>query len=82
MITILSFQKTKTESNNRGRDLPDSHFDLEQLQKGTKHEMEHTDDPNEAKNIAKDHLSEIPYYYDHLEDMEDEVKSNNSDEYG
>ena len=55
----------------RGKDAPkeDKVF-LEQLKKGTKHEMEHTTDIPTAEKIARDHLKEDPLYYDHLEAME------------
>lgn len=49
---------------------PDSDFDPEALAKGTKVELEHTDDEKLAKEIAKDHLVEDPKYYDKLEKME------------
>lgn len=42
----------------------------EQLTKGIKVEMEHTDDPKKAVEIALDHLVESPIYYDELEKME------------
>ena len=42
----------------------------EQLTKGVKVEMEHTDDPKKAVEIALDHLVESPIYYDELEKME------------
>jgi hypothetical protein len=41
-----------------------------QLQKGIKVEMEHTTDKQKAKEIAMDHLSEDPKYYDKLKKME------------
>lgn len=41
-----------------------------QLKKGKKVEMEHTDDPRKAEEIAKDHLMELPDYYDKLEKIE------------
>lgn len=44
-----------------------SDFDSAELKKGTKHEMEHTDDEAIAKEIAMDHLSEDPHYYSDLE---------------
>lgn len=53
-----------------GDDLPDSYFDSEQLKIGTKHEMEHTKNPDVAKEIAKDHLSEDPNYYKKLKKVE------------
>lgn len=49
---------------------PDSDFDPEQLKKGIKVELEHTNSKDMAKEIAKDHLVEDPKYYDHLEEME------------
>lgn len=45
-------------------------FDPKQIAKGKKVEMEHTDDPSLAEEIAMDHLTENPKYYDYLEDME------------
>ena len=38
-------------------------FDQEQLKKGIKVEMEHTNDVNVAMEIAMDHLTENPSYY-------------------
>lgn len=43
---------------------------LDQLKKGVKVEMEHTTDLKTAKEIALDHLSEFPDYYDKLERVE------------
>ena len=42
---------------------PDSAFDRRQLAIGTKVEMEHTTDPEVAKQIAKHHLLEDRDYY-------------------
>lgn len=42
----------------------------EQLAKGIKVEMEHTDDPAVAREITLDHLTEDPRYYDKLETIE------------
>lgn len=50
--------------------LPDDAFDADELARGTLHEMEHTDDPDVAKEIAKDHLAEDPDYYKKLEAIE------------
>jgi len=52
---------------------PDGNYNVEQLAMGIRVESEHTDDPEIAKKIAKDHLDEIPDYYDRLEKMEDEA---------
>ncbi|MFA5392763.1 MAG: DUF5661 family protein, partial [Candidatus Paceibacterota bacterium] len=54
-----------------------SDFDQDQLAKGAKVEMEHTDDPTLAKEIAADHLDEFPNYYDALADMENKLKKQN-----
>jgi hypothetical protein len=49
------------------RDMPDSAFDPNELAMGIRDEMEHTDDPALAKEIAKDHLaSESKNYYTKL----------------
>lgn len=53
---------------------PDSDFDPEALKQGMKVEMEHTDDPETAREIAKDHLVEHPEYYGALEKMEEELE--------
>lgn len=53
-----------------GDNRPDSDFDEKALQKGIKHELEHTDDESVAKEIAKDHLTEDPNYYDKLDKIE------------
>lgn len=45
-------------------------FNQQQLQKGIEHELEHTDDPDLAREIAMDHLSEDPMYYDNLQKIE------------
>jgi len=42
----------------------------DQLQKGIGVEMEHTNDKEKATEIATDHISEFPDYYDRLGKME------------
>jgi hypothetical protein len=44
-------------------DKPDTAFPADKLQEGAEHEREHTRNPEIAKEIAKDHLSEEPNYY-------------------
>jgi len=44
----------------------------QQLQLGIKVESEHTDSKEQQREIAMDHLSEIPDYYDRLKKMEDQ----------
>jgi hypothetical protein len=43
-------------------------IDLDQLSKGMEDEMEHTDDPAVAMEIAIDHLKKNPNYYNEHED--------------
>jgi len=57
----------------KGGDTPDDHFDADQLSMGIEVELEHTDDRDLAKQIAKAHLLEIPDYYTRLKKMEDEA---------
>lgn len=45
-----------------------------QIEMGKKIEMEHVDDEVLAKEIAMDHLEEIPDYYTRLKKMEKEAK--------
>jgi hypothetical protein len=52
----------------------DADFDPKQIEKGIKIELEHTGDAEKAKEIAQDHLTEIPDYYDRLDKMEGEAE--------
>jgi predicted double-glycine peptidase len=52
---------------------PPEGVDPKQVEKGMKVEREHTDDPAIAREIAYDHLTEDPRYYDKLEKMEKEA---------
>jgi hypothetical protein len=56
-----------------------SDFNRDQLRKGILVEMEHTNDPRIAEEIAMDHLSENPNYYDMLESVEKGFKQKNPD---
>ena len=56
------------------RHMNDSDFDSEQLKIGIEVEMEHTNDPLVAKEIAKDHLAECKNYYTRLFIMEKECE--------
>ena len=60
----LAYNAKKTESD----------FDDKQLKIGTLVEMEHTNDPEIAKQIAMDHLTEFPTYYRALAVMEGRLK--------
>lgn len=48
----------------------DSHYNPHELAMGIEVEQEHTGDKRTAKNIAKDHLSDLPDYYSKLKKME------------
>lgn len=50
--------------------------DLEELRRGIKHELEHTDSRKVAERIALDHLAEDPAYYTHLDAIEQSLKKN------
>jgi len=50
----------------KGDDLNSEDVDHDQLEVGIATEMEHTDDPEIAKEIALDHLAEDPKYYTKL----------------
>jgi len=57
--------------------IPDKDFDPKELKMGILVEFEHTDNPEYAKAIAKDHLSECSDYYTRLEKMEKECQKIN-----
>ena len=52
---------------------PDDKFNAEELAMGIKIEMEHTENEDIAKAIAKDHLNELKDYYTRLKKMEEEA---------
>lgn len=71
---ILSSFMSNGRFNESG--MKESDFDKEQVLKGIKVEMEHTNSPKLAKRITFDHLAEfhpLPYY-DYLDDMENKMK--------
>lgn len=51
-------------------DMQPESFNRIQLKKGMKHELEHTNDPEVALEIAMDHLAEDPDYYKKLDKVE------------
>lgn len=79
MKNYLKILKEQVESQKlpqigKHNDVPDSEFDSKELEMGIKVEMEHTDDPDISKRIAKDHLSELSDYYTRLLKMEKQGK--------
>jgi len=63
-------EKTDILSGGLADEKEPSDYDPYQLTTGIEVEMEHTDDPEMSREIAMDHLEEIPDYYDRLEKME------------
>ena len=57
-------------AGGKADDAKNEEFDAEQLRMGQHHELEHTDNPAVAMEIAKDHLREDPLYYTKLKRME------------
>lgn len=68
---ILEMEKKLQELKKK-----ETNVDPEQLKIGIKVEMEHTDSPQVAEKIARDHLIEIPDYYTRLIKMEKEAIQN------
>lgn len=52
------------------KEIHHSLFNKTQMKMGKAVEREHTNDPKQASEIAKDHLAEIPDYYTRLKKME------------
>lgn len=71
-VKISTKNKEKLKGG-AGDNRPDSDFDVEQLEIGIKHELEHTKDRKIAKEIAKDHLTEDPNYYKKLKKIEPQL---------
>jgi hypothetical protein len=54
-------------------------FDKEQLKRGLKVEMEHTNDPLVALEIAMDHIMEDPTYYGSNQEVADDMAQNHAE---
>lgn len=71
------YMKTAFKQSIKGGvadDKKPSDFDKKQLKAGIKVEMEHTNKPDMAKEIAMDHLEEFPEYYTALDKMEKQLE--------
>jgi hypothetical protein len=66
-----TFEDLVNKNKKHGKSIGDIEKQLKnQLNKGIKVEMEHTEDKSKAKEIALDHLFEDPKYYDKLKKVE------------
>lgn len=71
-LTVFDLAHALLLGIGKHSDVPDEEFDPEELQKGIEVEMEHVNNTLIAKMIAKDHLMEIPDYYNRLDSLEKE----------
>lgn len=65
---------SKLNQIGKHRKVSANKFDPDQLRTGIETELEHTDSEDLAKEIAKDHLSELPDYYTRLKRMESSAR--------
>lgn len=72
--TLYFSEQEIPEGVGKHKDVPDDKFDAKQLAMGIEVEKEHTNNPAIAKEIAKDHLAELPDYYTRLKKMEEDGK--------
>ena len=66
--------KKDLKKKNGHTELDADHVNYHEFTKGWKHELEHTDDIDVAKQIALDHLAEDPNYYTRLDMIEYQAK--------
>lgn len=71
---VYTLERFMQEGKSRGNGEP-KHFDPEQIEMGMQVEVEHTSNPEVARKIAEDHLTEIPDYYTRLKAVEEQAKS-------
>ena len=67
---VISHLKKHGEAKNE----PDDKYDPKELEMGIEVEYEHSPNKQVAKEIAKDHLEELPDYYTRLKKMEKKGK--------
>lgn len=68
-------KKSQKLKGGKGDKLTADQVNPYEYKRGWKHELEHTDDIDKAKEIALDHLAEDPMYYSRLDAMEKKVKT-------
>ena len=78
IMNNVNFNDAEPQTVGKHNDVPDDQYDVDELVKGIKVEMEHTDDEAIAKAIAKDHLSEknSRKYYSYLLLLEKLMQNN------
>jgi len=84
MFTNLLRGSKKAEdlvSGGKADDKPNSDFPKSEVEQGAKVEREHTSNPQLAREIAKDHLTESTDYYDRLKDMESKMEKDKAASY-
>jgi len=75
-------EKQEKLKGGLGDNKEDIEFDEFELRRGMEHELEHTDDFEIAKEIAKDHLTEDPFYYDRLDSIKNAMREDSEVENG
>lgn len=73
----LNEAKEQKLKGGKGDKLTPDQVNYHEFTKGWKHELEHTDDIDKAKEIALDHLAEDPNYYTRLDMIEFKAKKKN-----
>ena len=74
LMSTLAETDTKMPVLFVGHGSPMNAIEDNEFTKGWKHELEHTDDIDKAKEIALDHLAEDPNYYTRLDMIEFKAK--------
>ena len=75
--SLTEGKKKQMLKGGKGDKLTADDVNYYEFTKGWKHELEHTDDIDKAKEIAIDHLAEDPNYYTRLEMIEYKAKKKN-----
>jgi hypothetical protein len=77
MKSLNEGAKKQKLKGGKGDNLTPDQVNYHEFTKGWKHELEHTDDIDKAKEIALDHLAEDPNYYTRLDMIEFQAKKKN-----
>ena len=74
-IDVTSSEKSDIMPGGLADDKSVVDFNSDQILKGLKVELEHTNDPRIALEITMDHITENPEYYTYLENMESQFNN-------